>query len=309
MVDRPLGLRRRAGEVEDEPRVEPGAVGRGLDQRDPLPVQSRLVDAVVLGVVLPDVLAVRDLAEQLGLEHRGRPGDDRVEARLDLRSAVPREQIGESARTHEAGRALRVEVAGQRVGHPRVASHDRQRGTVRYAAVPELDRRHHEALLEHAGGVRGHRPGDGTTDVVVVPERLHERDHLAVVEDRHRDAQVGQVPDAPFGEVDVVVEEHVALVHGLDRVVADDRVHQRGVRPAGQLAQATIMDAGPEVVRVPDHRRPRRAADRGLHLPLDRGKRALDDLHEHGIDRGPAVGWCAHARLTTRSMNASTRAT
>ena len=48
-----------------------------------------------------------------------------------------------------------------------------------------------------------------------------------VVEHRHRHAQVGQVADAALGQVDVVVEEHVARPHRLEREVAHHRVHQR----------------------------------------------------------------------------------
>ena len=58
VVDRALRLRAGAGEVDDQRDV----LGGVHDQRDPLAVQLRLLDAVVLGVVLPDVGAVRDLA-------------------------------------------------------------------------------------------------------------------------------------------------------------------------------------------------------------------------------------------------------
>ena len=98
---------------------------------------------------------------------------------------------------------------------------------------------------------------------------------VAVVEDRHGDAQVGQVPDAALGQVDVVVEEHVTGAHRLHRIVAHHRLDQRRVRPAGELAQPAVVDAGPEVVRVADHRRARGAPDRGLHLLLDRGQATL----------------------------------
>ena len=130
-----------------------------------------------------------------------------------------------------------------------------ERRPVGHAGVPEPDRRDHQALLEDAGGVAGHRAGHGAADVVVVAEGLHERDHPCPAgEDRHRDAQVGQVPDAALGAVDVVVEEDVALAHLLDREVAGDRVHERGVRAAGELAQQPVVDAGAEVVGVADHR-------------------------------------------------------
>ena len=88
-----------------------------------------------------------------------------------------------------------------------------QRRPVGHARVPEPDRRDHQALLEDAGGVGRHRAGHGAADVVVVAEGLDERDDLALAEDRHGDAEVGQVADAALGAVDVVVEEDVALAH------------------------------------------------------------------------------------------------
>jgi hypothetical protein len=217
-------------------------------------VQLRLVDSVVLGVVLPDVGAVGDLAEDLAPVGLGRRVEDGVEGRLDAVAAVPGEQLAEPARTHEARGALGVEVGGEAVRHPGVAGHDPQRSLVGHAGIPQLDRWHRQALFEDGARVARHRAGHRTTDVVVVAERLHEGDDLAVVEHRHGDAQVGQVADAALGLVDVVVEEHVALAHLVEGKVACDRVHERRVRAPGQLAQLAVVDAGAEVVRVADHR-------------------------------------------------------
>ena len=96
--------------------------------------------------------------------------------------------------------------------------------------------------------------------------------------------------DAALGAVDVVVEEDVALPHLLDREVAGDRVHQRGVGAAGELAQQPVVDAGAEVVGVADHRAAAGAADRGLDLHLDAGQRALDDLDQHRVGARAGVG-------------------
>ena len=266
-----------------------GSAGRVADlgQGDPLRVQLRLVDAVVLGVVLPDVGAVGDLGQDLATVGLGRRVEDRVERRLDRVAAVALEQLAEPARAHQAGGALGVEVGGEAVGHARVAGHDPQRRPVGHAGVPQLDRRDGQPLLVDGGRVAGHRARDGAADVVVVAEGLHEGDDLAVVEDRHGDAQVGQVADAALGLVDVVVEEDVALAHLLDRVVAHDRVHERAVGAAGQLAQLAVVDARAEVVGVADHRRAAGATDRGLHLHLDAGERALDDLDQDRVDGRP----------------------
>src|SRR5689334_13023990 len=98
------------------------------------------------------------------------------------------------------------------------------------------------------------------------------------------------MPDPALGEVDVVVEEHVPGAHRLQWIVAHDRLDQRAVRTPGELAHGAVVDAGAEVVRVANHRRPRGTADRGLHLALDAGQAALHDLDEDGIYRG-VHGW------------------
>ena len=286
VVDRALRLRRRATEVEDQP-LAVRVVGSRAGERDPLRVQHRLVDPVVLGVVLPDPLPHGDLGQDLAPVRRGRAIDDRVEAGLDRVHAVAVEQLAEPARAHQAGRALRVEVGAQRLGHPRVAGHDAQRRPVGDSRVPQPDRRDHQPLLEDAGRAGRHRTGYGAADVVVVAERLDESHHATLIrpsaEDRDRHTEVGQMADAALGSVDVVVEEDVALLHLLDREVACNRVHQRAVGAAGQLAQQPVVDAGTEVVCVPDHRASRGAPDRGLDLHLDGGQRALDDLHQHRV--------------------------
>ncbi len=304
VVDRTLRLRRGAVEVQDEP-LAAGVVGRRAGQGDPLRVQPGLVDAVVLGVVLPDVLPHRDLGEDLAAERLRGLVEHRVEAGFDGARAVALEQLGHPAGAHQAGRALGVQVGGQRLRHPAVARHDPQRRVVGDALVPQPDRRHHQPLLEDRRGARGHRAGHRAADVVVVAEGLHERDDprpvAVVVEHRRGHAQVRQVADAALGEVDVVVEEHVAGPHRVQREVARHRVHQRGVGPAGELAQVPVVDAGAVVVRVADHRRARRPPDRGLDLHLDRGEVALDDLDQHRVDLvGRYVGEAvrrAHALL------------
>ena len=131
-----------------------------------------------------------------------------------------------------------------------------------------------------------HRAGHHAADVVVVAEGLDEGDHPAPVEDGHGRRQVGQVSHRSFRQVDIVVVENVAFPHHLQREVANHRLHHRAVGPAGQLAAASVVDAGPVVVLVADHRRARGPLDRRLHLGLDRGQGALDDLEEDGVDGG-----------------------
>ena len=107
-----------------------------------------------------------------------------------------------------------------------------------------------------------------------------------VVVHRHGDAQIGQVADAALGLIDVVVEEDVAGLHRLDGEVADDRLDERGVRAARQLAAVSVVDAGSEVAGLADHRRAGGALDGGFDLGLGGGERALDDLDDDRIDHG-----------------------
>ena len=100
----------------------------------------------------------------------------------------------------------------------------------------------------------------------------------------------GQVADAALGLVDVVVEEDVALVHLVEREVPRDRVHERAVGAAGELAQLAVVDAGAEVVGVTDHGGAGGAGDRGLDLHLDARQGALDDLDEDRVDGAAGSG-------------------
>ena len=127
VVDRALGLGARAREVEDQ-------AAAGLGQRDALRVEPGRVDAVVLGVVLPDVGAVGDPGEELPAEGLGRAREDRLEAGLDLRRAVPAEEGAEPRGAEPAGRHLAVEVA--RAGCRGAASSARGSGSRPGSAGP-----------------------------------------------------------------------------------------------------------------------------------------------------------------------------
>ncbi len=111
---------------------------------------------------------------------------------------------------------------------------------------------------------------------------------FAAGEDRHGDAQVGQVPDAALGPVDVVVEEDV-LPHLLDREVAATGWTRAEYERPGELAQQPVVDARAEVVGVADHRAAAGPRDGGLDLHLDAGQRALDDLDQHRVGARAAV--------------------
>ena len=114
VIDGALRLRARTREVEDE-SFTVGIVSVGASQRDPLRVQLRRVDTIVLGVVLPYPAAHWDPVEDLAAVRLGGAVENRVEARLDAVAAVPAEQLLEPARTHQARGALCVEVRGERL--------------------------------------------------------------------------------------------------------------------------------------------------------------------------------------------------
>ena len=175
-------------------------------------------------------------------------------------AAEPLEQRGHAPRAHDAGLHLAVEVGGQHLRHAGVALDDGEHRVVAHAFAVELDRRDREAFLEHGDGGARHRARHAAADVVVMAERLDVGDHLAVVEHRHRAAQVGQVADAAFGEIGVVHQEHVAGPHGLGREVAHHGVRHRRIGAAGELAAIAVEQADAIVVRLADHRRCARCA-------------------------------------------------
>jgi len=192
-------------------------------------VQLGRVDAVVLRVVLPDVLAVRDLGQDLAAIGLGGLVQDGVERCLHRVPAVALEHVREAGRAHQAGGALGVEIGGERLRHAGVAGHDLQRGLIGNSPVPQANWGHHKPLFEDTGGAGWHRTRAGSTDVVMVPEGLDERHDDALVENRDGHAKVRQVADAALGGVDVVVEEDVPLVHRVHRIVAHDGVDQGAV--------------------------------------------------------------------------------
>ena len=296
VVDRPLGLRARSREIDHQ------AIGRPR-QGDPLRVQARRVDAVVLRIVLPHVRPLGDAREQLTPERLGGPIEDRVEARLDLGASVAAEEIGQALGAHAARRHLTVEVATQAVGQSRVPGQDADHVLVGPAGMVEAHGRDDDAFLVRADRVRRHRAGYCAADVVVMAERLDEGDDVTRVEHRDRHAEVGQVADAALGAVDVVVEEHVSRPHRLDRKVAHDRLNERGVRPTGELSAAPVVDAGAEVARLADHRRARGALDGRLDLGLHRGQGALHDLDDDGIR--VHIFFRVSTRLPKRSTSAT----
>ncbi len=279
VVDRAQRLGTGAGQVADD-------LARRLGHGHPEHVQSRLGDAIVLDVVLEAVAAVRDLGEDLAPEGLRAAVDHRLEAGLDGLRAVLGEKRRQPAGAHPAGGDLAVEVAREGLRGARVADDDAVEVVVPDPPVEEPHGRDQQALLVGAGRVRRHRAGHHAADVVVVAEGLDEGDHPSLVEDGHRRGEVGQVADRALREVDVVVIEDVALPHRREREVADDGLDHRAVGAAGQLPAAGVVDAGPVVVLVADHGRARGPLDRRLHLRLDRGQGALDDLQHYGIDRG-----------------------
>ena len=280
MVDRALGLRAGAGEVEDQPFARPRRpVGR-LGQGDPLGVQPRRVDPVVLGVVLPDV------ARRPGSSPGSRAGrsrvvrvHDRVEAGLDGlrgrtgRTAPPSRRAPIRQAEHSASRS-----AASDVGHPRVAGHDASApprwarpashsligGTIRPSSNTLVARDRHRSRAPRRRCRRG-----GRTPARTRRPRLARRS-----EHRHGDAQVRQVADAALGQVDVVVEEHVARAasssSGKSRATGCTSAEYE--RPVSLRSCRSWMPARKSWASriIGDRDGPR---DRGLDLHLDRRAR------------------------------------
>ncbi len=189
-----------------------------------------------------------------------------------------------AACAHDAGLHLAVEIGREHFGHAGVALDDGEHRVVAHARAVELDRRDREAFLEHRGRGSRHRARHAAADVVVVAERLDVGDDLAIVEYRHRAAEVGQVTDAALGQIGVVHQEHVARPHGLGRKVAHHGVRHGRIGAAGELAAIAVEQADAIVVRLADHRPARGALDGVFDLGLDRIQRALDDLQHDRID-------------------------
>jgi hypothetical protein len=112
VIDRPPGLRSRSVEINDEPTL--GSLGKAHALR----MQARRIDAVVFGVILPHIRAVRDLREQLAPERLGGSIENGVEAGLHRLAAVAPEELAKPIGAHAAGGDLGVEVASQAVGQP-----------------------------------------------------------------------------------------------------------------------------------------------------------------------------------------------
>ena len=138
----------------------------------------------------------------------------------------------------------------------------------------------------------------------MVAESLNERDDLPVMMNWHGDAQVGQVADAAFRLIHVIVEEDVARLDGLDRKIAHDRLHQGRVGTAGQLAAMTIVDATAKVARFADHRRAGGALDGRFDFGLGRSQCAFDDFDDDGVEVSGGrrvVAWSTGHRVRSRS--------
>ena len=248
-------------------------------------MQLGVGDAVVLDVIFPAIFAVGDPRQQLVAEDGGAFVENGLEAGLDLGAAEPLEQRGHALRPHQAGLHLAVEVGGEHVGNAGVALDDGEDRLVAHALGVELHRRDGEPFLEHRDRRARHRARHAPADVVMVSERLDVGDDLAVMEHRHRAAEVRQMADAALGEIGVVHQEHVAGTHGLGGKIAHHGIRHRRIGAAGELAAVAVEQADAVVVGLADHRAAGGALDRVFDLGLDRVERAFDDLQHDRVDR------------------------
>jgi hypothetical protein len=183
VVDRPGGLRRRAGEVQVH--LLAGARERQLE----------LVGAVADAVVA-DVVGERERAPLLE--------DDREQhlhrVVVALQQGVERGEVGagaeplahldDAARGGAAGRDEPVEVGAVPVGLAHLVEHDPQRVLVEHALRVQLEGRDDHALLVDRAGVGRHRRRGLAADVGHVPEHRRPPDDPALVEDRQDDQPV-----------------------------------------------------------------------------------------------------------------------
>jgi hypothetical protein len=121
-----------------------------------------------------------------------------------------------------------------------------------------------------------------------------ETEHLAVVEDRHRDRHVGAVRGAQEGVVvhdDVAVSQIVfqAVQKAADVPRQRADVHRRGVRLA-QLPTLGVEDAGAEVLGLADDRGVGHAEQHARHLLGDGVEGAAEDTHRDRVDIDPSSG-------------------
>ena len=241
----------------------------------------------MLDIIFPVVFAVGDLRQQLAAERVAAGVEDRLEAGFHGLAAEALEQFRHAARAHQTSLHLAVEVGGERLRHARVALDDGEDRVVADAGAVELDRRNGEAFLEHGGRRARHRARHPAADIVVMAEGLDVGDDFALMEHRHRAAQIGQVADRALGQVGVVHQEHVARLHGVRREIAHHGVRHGRIGAAGELAAIAVEQPDAIIVRFADHRRARGALDGVFDLRLDGIERALDDLQHDGIDLPP----------------------
>ncbi len=249
-------------------------------------MQLGRLHAVVLDIVLPGVRSIRYAGQDFAPVGVGALIEDGLEARFDGLATVSLEQFDHALRAHPAGGDLPIDIALQTMGQSGIAEDDFVGILVQPAGIVQLDGRHHQALLKDAGGVRRHASRNRPADIVVMPERLHKGDDFALEDHRHGGAEIRQMPDAAFGEIDIVMEVDIPLPHRLQRVIANDGVHHGAVRATGELSGQPIVQAGPEIVLVADHGRAAGALDCRLDLRLDRGQRPLHDLEGDRVDVG-----------------------
>ena len=136
----------------------------------------------------------------------------------------------------------------------------------------------------------GKASGYRAADVVMMAEYLTEADQTLADEDRDSGAKIGHVADAAARIVGIIPEEHVPGMNVVGAEIFEHRLDDRRIGAAGELAASGVEQRDPVVVLVADHRRARRALDRGLDLELGGPNGAVDDFQldraEYAAGRG-----------------------
>jgi hypothetical protein len=272
-------------------RVGAGEVDRDLVPLDDHPgLDPEALVAVACVVVEPadhrPVSPVRDLGDLrpqhlLGVVHPVVRG-----AHHHL-GAVALDEPEEALAAELAGGEHRVHVAAvHRLGPDVVEDHPVE-VLVQLSALVPAQRVVHLRLGVDVERV-GVDPGEGAADVEHVRRHRREAEQLALVEDRHRDRDVGRVGGA---EVRMVVDDHVAVVDlALEPVeeaadVPGQRadVH-RGRVGLAQLAALGVEDSRAEVLGLADDRRVAHPEQDACHLLRDRVEGAAEDAERDRVD-------------------------
>ena len=277
--------------------------------RDRDPVAPGGIEAVGDHPALAVVRAVGP-APKLGAHLAFGGVDDVVHVRVEALDAVAFEHVDEAALADRARADHRLDVLGDDL-EPDVRPHEVPDVAAQLPAIVDLQRRDAERLLPDLPRARVIAARRHAADVRDVALARAPRDELTVVEDRQEDADVRVLVAAA---VDVVVEDHVAVVQVVAEVLDDPLQRRlravgddRRVLGLGERAAAAVEDHRHQIADLVEDRRPRGAHQHRRHLAGDRLHAALQDGSEDRIRAGHAMHQTTARRSVSKSYGAGRR--